>query len=53
MPSLELAAQGEAEFWIEPRIELTSDGRSLASVKRLIEEHEHEIRAAWQEHFGS
>jgi hypothetical protein len=51
------AAQGEAKFWIEPKIELAKNyglsSRALASVQRLIEEHEHEIRKAWEKHFGS
>jgi hypothetical protein len=47
---------GEAKFWIEPKIELaTNYGLSQAQLtraKRLIEEHENEIRNAWKEHFG-
>lgn len=51
------APQGEAKFWMEPRIELAKNyglsSRALASVQRLIEEHEDEIRKAWKAHFGS
>lgn len=51
------ASQGEAKFWIEPKIELAKNyglnSRALASVQRLIEEHEDEIREAWKAHFGS
>ena len=51
------APQGEAKFWIEPKIELANNyglnSRALASVQRLIEEHENEIREAWEAHFGS
>lgn len=50
------APQGEAKFWIEPRIELAKNyglgGRALASVQKLIEEHEDEIRKSWKAHFG-
>ena len=50
------APQGEAKFWMEPKIELAKNyglsNRSLASVQRLIEEHEDEIRKAWKTHFG-
>lgn len=50
------APQGEAKFWIEPKIELANNyglsSRALASVQRLIEEHKDEIREAWQTHFG-
>lgn len=49
-------AGGEAKFWIEPTIELAANEglrtRQLAAARRLIEEHLHEIRAAWQAHFG-
>ncbi len=51
------APQGEAKFWMEPGVELAKNyglsGRVLASVQRLIEEHEDEIREAWKAHFGS
>lgn len=51
------APQGEAKFWMEPKIELAKNyglsSRVLASVQRLIEEHENEIRKAWKAHFGS
>lgn len=48
---------GEAKFWIEPNIELEENyglrSGELATIKAIIEEHEDEIRAAWNEHFGS
>lgn len=51
-----LAGMGEAKFWIEPHIELAQNhGLSAAQlqlIKRLIEERENEIRAAWNRHFG-
>lgn len=47
---------GEAKFWLEPRIELARNfgltDRQIASALRIIREHEHDIRTAWQEHFG-
>ena len=50
------APQGEAKFWMEPKIELANNydlnSRELKSVQRLIEEHADEIREAWKEHFG-
>jgi hypothetical protein len=50
-------ANGEAKFWLEPQIELAQNyrlsQRQLNSALRLIGEHEDEIRAAWQAHFGS
>jgi hypothetical protein len=49
-------SEGEAKFWVDPKIELAQNygmsRRSIASALRLIREHEHEIRAAWQAHFG-
>ena len=48
--------QGEAKFWLEPQIELAQNyglaAKDLAVIRQLIEGHEHEIRRAWQEHFG-
>lgn len=48
---------GEAKFWIEPEISLAQNygltDRRLTTVLHLIEEHEGEIRGAWEEHFGS
>jgi hypothetical protein len=50
------AVRGEAKFWLDPEIELAEDyglGPTLVRrALRLIREHEDEIRAAWQEHFG-
>ena len=49
-------ATGEAKFWIEPEIELAHNyglsARGVATALRLIREHEDEIRAAWEAHFG-
>lgn len=48
-------ADGEAKIWIEPRIELAAshglNRRDVARVLLLVEEHEDEIRKAWQAHF--
>lgn len=48
---------GEAKFWIEPKIELaTSFGMPRQQIKvalTLVQEHENEIRSAWNTHFGS
>jgi hypothetical protein len=49
-------AEGEAKFWLEPRVELAAhyglSQRRLASALRLVQEHEDEIRNAWETHFG-
>lgn len=47
---------GEAKFWLEPQIAIARNyGLSrlqISTASRLIREHESEIRAAWEEHFG-
>jgi hypothetical protein len=47
---------GEAEFWLDQEIAVAqNDGLSparLSAALRLVQEHEDEIRAAWQTHFG-
>ena len=47
---------GEAKFWIEPRIELAQNyglsENDLGRVRKLIREHEDDIRSAWRRHFG-
>jgi hypothetical protein len=52
-----LGADGEAKFWLEPKIELARNyGLSEPKVRealRLVAERENEIRAAWHEHFDS
>jgi Domain of unknown function (DUF4160) len=49
-------AHGEAKFWLEPRIELVQNyglsGGDLRLAQTLIEEHEDEIKDAWEKHFG-
>jgi uncharacterized protein DUF4160 len=51
------SADGEAKFWIEPRIELAQNyglnAPNLKAARELVKEHEGEIRKAWAEHFGS
>jgi hypothetical protein len=47
----------EAKFWLEPTIEFAhNNGLKSSQLKKalkLIEEHEDEIKAKWQRHFGS
>jgi uncharacterized protein DUF4160 len=47
---------GEAKFWLEPKIELAQNyglsDRQLRSVESIIEQHENVIRDAWHKHFG-
>jgi len=48
--------EGEVKFWLDP-IELAKNyklkERELQRIRELILEHEHEIRDAWNRHFGS
>jgi hypothetical protein len=48
---------GEAKFWLDPAVELAKNSgmtaRQIRAAKTLIEEHEDEIRSAWQTHFRS
>ena len=50
-------SNGEAKFWIEPKIRLARNygltDRQLNTAVRLIREHENEICTAWKEHFRS
>ena len=48
-------AEGEAKFWLEPRVELAANygmsRRRVATALRLVRENEDAIRKAWQGHF--
>jgi hypothetical protein len=48
---------GEAKFWIEPRIELAVykgiKERELIEIETIIRDKEDEIRNHWKEHFRS
>ncbi len=47
---------GEAKFWVEPSIALSQNyglsEQGLAKARKLIQEHEDEIRTAWRRHFS-
>ncbi|MPZ17103.1 MAG: DUF4160 domain-containing protein [Luteitalea sp.] len=49
-------ADGEAKFWIEPKVGLAVNygltAKQLTEVQALIEEHVDEIRNAWAAHFA-
>lgn len=48
---------GEAKIWMVPEIAAADryglSDRRLKVVLRIVQEHEHEIRAAGTEHFGA
>lgn len=49
-------ADGEAKFWLEPRIEVAQNvgmkERQLRAAQVLVEAHVDEICRAWKQHFG-
>lgn len=51
-----MGSNGEAKFWMEPVIELAQNyglsQNEIGDALRLVQEHEHDIRSAWQRHFG-
>ena len=48
-------ANGEAKVWLDPFVEVAEDhglgARRLKVAVRMIRDHEHEIREAWEAHF--
>jgi hypothetical protein len=50
------SADGEAKFWLEPRIELAINhglrGSDVRHTETIIEAHYDELVAAWKAHFG-
>jgi hypothetical protein len=50
-----ISPDGEAKFWLEPKIELAvSHGLGSAELNELqhiVEERQNEIRDSWQQHF--
>lgn len=52
-----VSGDGEAKFWLKPEIELAKNylytRKQLKDIEKLIEEHQHELISAWQEHFES
>ena len=51
------SADGEAKFWLEPEISLARSyglaDHQVNRVLKMVQEHEQEIRDAWNQHFGS
>lgn len=49
-------ASGEAKCWLEPQLELAQNygltPTRINTALRIIGEHQDEIRAAWEKHFG-
>ncbi|MDA3933826.1 MAG: DUF4160 domain-containing protein [Gammaproteobacteria bacterium] len=51
------STDGEAKFWLEPRLELARNYRltkvQLREIETIIERHIDELNTAWRHHFGS
>jgi len=51
-----MSGSGEAKYWLEPEIELAKNhqlsGKELREVEEIIEAHLHELKTAWDAHFG-
>jgi hypothetical protein len=49
------SSDGEAKFWIAPEVELAYNHglseRQIQELKRVVEEHRHEIQDTWDRHF--
>lgn len=49
-------AEGEAKFWLEPRVSLAQNwglsARQVREAQVLVEAHADECRNRWQAHFG-
>ena len=47
--------EGEAKFWLEPEVTVAKNHgmneQLLNRARKLIEDHEQEIRDAWNKHF--
>ena len=48
--------EGEAKFWIEPKIELAKSFnlsmKELSKLEKSVKEHKNEIISAWHKHFS-
>ena len=50
-------SDGEAKFWLDPQVELARNYRlskiQLREIDGIIEAHYDELKAAWNEYFGT
>ena len=51
-----VSGDGEAKFWLEPKIELANNcqysKKQLNNIEALVEEHYDELVSAWRQHFS-
>jgi hypothetical protein len=52
-----VSAEGEAKFWLEPKIALARNHRlsakQLKAIESILEDRRDELIGAWRRHFGS
>lgn len=52
-----VSGDGEAKFWLEPRIVLANNyhysRQQLKEIESLVEVHNDELISAWQQHFSN
>jgi len=50
-----ISPDGEAKFWLDPKIELAVNkglgATELNELKLIVEERQNEIRTSWKRHF--
>lgn len=51
-----VSGDGEAKFWLEPRLQIARNYRfsqqQLKEIESLIRDHYDELVSAWSRHFG-
>ena len=51
------SSDGEAKFWLEPKLELAVNQglpeREIGTIAKILERRSDEVRAAWRRHFTS
>jgi len=51
-----VSGDGEAKYWLEPKIEIAKNyhysPKQLKLISSLIEQHKNELANAWKYHFG-
>jgi Domain of unknown function (DUF4160) len=50
------SGEGEAKFWLEPRLELAENygipEREVTTIVKILERRSDEVEAAWRSHFA-
>lgn len=51
-----ISSEGEAKFWLKPKIELAKNfkfnSKKIKEIENIIKEHYEEIVNQWEEYFG-